>query len=50
MGLTDITAVVPTRGGVARASQIWQDGGYDRIFDVLAPGLSTTNQYARREN
>ena len=42
MGSTDIAAVVPTRGGVARASQIWQDGRYDRIFDVLAPGLSTT--------
>ena len=42
MESTDIAAVVPTRGGVARASQIWQDGGCDRIFDVLAPGLSTT--------
>ena len=49
MGSTDITAVVSTRGGVARASQVWQDGRYDRIFDMLAPGLSTTegaNQYA----
>ena len=42
MGSTDIAAVVPTRGGVARASQIWQGGGDDRIFDVLAPGPSTT--------
>ena len=42
MGSTDITAVVSTRGGVARASQVWQDGGYDRTSDVLAPYLSTT--------
>ena len=42
MGSTDVAAVVPTRGGVVRASQIWQDGGYDRIVVVLAPGLSTT--------
>ena len=42
MGSTDIAAVVPTRGGVARASQIWHDGGCDRILEVLAPGLSTT--------
>ena len=42
MGSTDITAVVSTRGGVARASPVWQDGGYDRTFDVLAPYLSTT--------
>ena len=33
---------VTTRGGVARASQVWQDGRYDRTFDVLAPYLSTT--------
>ena len=43
MGSTDIAAVVPTRGGVARASRIWRDGGCDRIFDVLAPSLSTTD-------
>ena len=42
MGSTDITAVVTTRGGVARASQVWQEGRYNRIFDVLAPYLSTT--------
>ena len=39
---TDITAVVSTRGGVARPSQVWQDGRYDRTSDVLAPHLSTT--------
>ena len=42
LGSTDIGLVVPTRGGVARASQVWQGGGYDRTFDVLAPGFSTT--------
>ena len=42
MGTTDITAVVTTRGGVARASQVWQDGRYDRTFNMLAPYLSTT--------
>ena len=40
-GSTDI-AVITTRGGVARASQVWQDGRYDRTFNVLAPYLSTT--------
>ena len=42
MGSTDTAAVATTRGGVARPSQVWQDGRYDRIFDMLAPGLSTT--------
>ena len=42
MGSTDITAVVSTRGGVARPSQVWQDGRYDRTSDVLAPHISTT--------
>ena len=42
MGSTDITPVVTTRGGPARASQAWQDGRYDRTFNVLAPHLSTT--------
>ena len=41
MGSTDITAVVTTRGGVARSSKVWQDGRYGRTFDMLAPGLST---------
>ena len=27
---------------MARASQVWQDGRYDRTSDVLAPYLSTT--------
>ena len=42
MGSTDVTAVVTTRGGLARASQVWQDGRYDRTFNVLALHLSTT--------
>ena len=42
MGSTTITAVVTTRGGVARASQVWQEGRYNRTFDVLAPYFSTT--------
>ena len=42
MGSTDITVVVTTRGRVARPSQVWQDGRYDRPFNVLAPYLSTT--------
>ena len=53
MGSTDTTAVVTTRRGLARASQVWQDGRHDRTFNVLAPHLSTTkgaNQYARWEN
>ena len=44
MGSAEVATVVPTREGVARASQIWQDGGCDRIVDVLAPGLSTTEE------
>ena len=31
-----------TRGRVARASQVWQDGKHDRTSDVLTPHLSTT--------
>ena len=42
MGSTDTTAVVTTRRGLARASQVWQDGRYDRTFNMLAPHLSTT--------
>ena len=42
MGSTDTTAVVTTRRGLARASQVWQDGRHDRAFNVLAPNLSTT--------
>ena len=42
MGSTDTTAVVTTRRGLARASQVWQDGRHDRTFNVLAPHLSTT--------
>ena len=33
-GSTDTSVVVPTRG-VARASQIWKDSGYDRIIAPL---------------
>ena len=42
MGSTDTTAVVTTRRGLARATQVWQDGRHDRTFNVLAPHLSTT--------
>ena len=42
MGSTDTTVVVTTRRGLARASQVWQDGRHDRTFNVLAPHLSTT--------
>ena len=42
MGSTDTTAVVTTRRGLERASQVWQDGRHDRTFNVLAPHLSTT--------
>ena len=42
MGSTDTTAVVTTRRGLARASQVWQEGRHDRTFNVLAPHLSTT--------
>ena len=42
MGSTDTTAVVTTRRGPARASQVWQDGRHDRTFNVLAPHLSAT--------
>ena len=42
MGSTDTTAVVTTRRGLARASQVWQVGKHDRTFNVFAPHLSTT--------
>ena len=42
MGSTDTTAVVTTRRGVARSSQVGQDGSHERTFEVLAPYLSTT--------
>ena len=42
MGSTDTAAVVTTRRGLARASQVWQEGRHDRTFNVLAPHLSTT--------
>ena len=50
MGSTDTTAVVTTRRGLARASQVWQDGRHDRTFNVLAPpqrDKKGANQYAR---
>ena len=34
--------MVTTRRGLARASQVWQDGRHDRTFNVLTPHLSTT--------
>ena len=37
MGSAEVATVVPTRERVARASQIWQDGGCDRIVDLLEP-------------
>ena len=40
MGSTDTTAVVTTRIGLARASQVWQDGRHDRTFNVLARHIS----------
>ena len=42
MGSTYTTAVVTTRRGLARASQVWQDVRHDRTFNVLTPHLSTT--------
>ena len=43
MGSTDTTAVVTTRRGLARASQVRQEGRHDRTFNVLAAlHLSTT--------
>ena len=42
MGSTDTIAVVTTRRGLARASQVWQDGRNDRTFNVLALHLSAT--------
>ena len=36
MGPTDITAVVTTRGGVARASQVWQDGSTNDHLEEVA--------------
>ena len=42
MGSTDTNAVVTTRRGLARASQVWQDGRHDRTFNVLTPHLSRT--------
>ena len=42
MGSNDTAAVVTARRGLARASQVWQDGMHDRTFNVLAPHLSAT--------
>ena len=42
MGSNDTAAVVTARRGLARASQVWQDGRHDRTFNVLAPHLSAT--------
>ena len=42
MGSIDTTAVVTTRRGLARASQVWQDGRHDRTNNVLALHLSAT--------
>ena len=37
MGSTDTNAVVTTRRGLARASQVWQDDKHDRTFNVRTP-------------
>ena len=53
MGSTDTTAVVTTRRGLARASQVWKDGRHDRTFNVLTPTSARqkgANQHARWEN
>ena len=44
MGSNDTAAVVTARRGLARASQVWQDGRHDRTFNVLAPHLSATER------
>ena len=42
MDSTDTNAVVTTRRGLARASQVWQNDKHDQTFDVHTPHLSTT--------
>ena len=43
MGSTDLTVVVTTRGGVARASQVWQDGGHR----INMPGGKTVRNVSK---
>ena len=42
MGSTDTNAVVTTRRGLARASQVWQNDKHDQTFDVHTLHFSTT--------
>ena len=53
MGLTDTTAVVTTRKGLARASQVWQEVGTIEPSTCSHPTSARqkgANQYARWEN